>query len=373
MLDEKDTERDEWMKTDNMSSEESSGLKQHVYSLKAENDYLSEEYEKLNDSYKIMEAEFSKFDEENNAHRNTIVILEKEVARRNEILEQYELGNEEIIDESQEKVKQLIDQNLESEQKLDDLQLQYIDVCDYLKDINNAVSGKSPEDEDNEKSSDLSTTQMTEEEIEELYEHILKIHEANKQDMASKIEELELNLEEVKIELSYRESELLDSQISGTQNSASQDDEERRKILRNFKERIDDLTIELKSKNNHIQQLNTDLETRISEVHQLETDKSELESKIDEYDEMDSIDELRNDNNKLQDERDDFHTRLMQAEATIENLQDQKEDELFDIKAMNGQNLQENTTLKARVAKLVKELEDKDSQVVDLRKKLESD
>ena len=75
----------------------------------------------------------------------------------------------------------------------------------------------------------MSANQMSEEELEELYENILNLIQAKKHELESKLEELELELEETKITLENKESELFDSQISGTQTSASQGDEEKEK------------------------------------------------------------------------------------------------------------------------------------------------
>ena len=188
ILEESQIERDEWLRSGTMTEEESSNMKAEIEHLRDENERLKEENLRYTDSYRIMEAEFTQFEEDNNAMRNTIHVLERELMRRNEILEQYELGNDEIIEENQEKVKELIDKNIEVEHKYDDLQSQFVVVCDYLKDIYNTMRSEDnlSNDDDIDKSVDMFGPQMTEEEIEELYNNILNLYQTQKQDMESK-------------------------------------------------------------------------------------------------------------------------------------------------------------------------------------------
>lgn len=125
ILDESQIEREEWMKNGAVSFEESSNIKAEIETFKLENEQLRDENIRIHDSCKIMEAEFTKFDEDNKAMRHTIQVLEKEVTLRNEILEQYEMGNDFMIDETQEKLKDMIERNVQAEQKLEDIQTLY--------------------------------------------------------------------------------------------------------------------------------------------------------------------------------------------------------------------------------------------------------
>ena len=77
ILDESQIERDEWMKSGSMSTEEAESYRAEINELKTENDRLKEENFRFNDSYRIMEAEFTKHDEDNNAMRNTIQVPRK--------------------------------------------------------------------------------------------------------------------------------------------------------------------------------------------------------------------------------------------------------------------------------------------------------
>ena len=348
ILDENQNEREQWMMNGTVNAEEASSLKVELRQYKIENKEMKNEIININDSYKIMEAEFSKFDEENNAQKHTIMILEKEVSRRDEILEQYEQENNEILDENQQKVKDLIDQNLELDQKLTDTETQYSNICDYLKDIYENIKGEDREfnDEDIDKSLDGSITKMTEEEADQLYEDILKLFQSKKQEIETKVEELVLKIEEMSIELSYKESELLDLQISGSQNSGSTDDEERMKIIRTMKEKIDDLTVELRNKNNQIKQLNEDLEARISQIYTVETEKNQLEIKLEEFNDQENIDEIMNENKVLEKENNDLHTQLLALNSKLEDLQDKNEDKIFGIKSQIALKDQEISQLK---------------------------
>ena len=68
--------------------------------------------------------------------------------------------------------------------------------------------------------------------------------------MQSQCKDLELKLKEVDIASQNKESGLLDNKITGTQSFNSQNDQNKRKAMRVLKEKLDDVTNELNSKNN---------------------------------------------------------------------------------------------------------------------------
>ena len=282
ILDESQIEREEWMKNGAVSFEESSNIKAEIETFKLENEQLRDENIRIHDSCKIMEAEFTKFDEDNKAMRHTIQVLEKEVTLRNEILEQYEMGNDFMIDETQEKLKDMIERNVQAEQKLEDIQTLYNNSWDYLKEIYSLIKNNETGigEDDIDKSVEFTITCLTEEEIGELYENILSVYESKKREMINKEEELSLRLEEVKIQLENKENELLDFQITGTQSTSSQEYEDKKKMIRILKEKLDDTQSELRNKDKIIKQLNDDLNAKIESINELISENEELKYSI---------------------------------------------------------------------------------------------
>jgi len=78
----------------------------------------------------------------------------------------------------------------------------------------------------------VSTFHISEEEAEELYENILNLYQTKVNELHIKNEDMELKTRELQIALENKESELLDSQISGTQTSSSLGDETSRETRR---------------------------------------------------------------------------------------------------------------------------------------------
>jgi predicted RNase H-like nuclease (RuvC/YqgF family) len=133
---------------------------------------------------------------------------------------------------------------------------------------------------------------MTEEEAEEVYENILNLYQTKMNDLTSKNEDLELQLQEIRMELDIKESELLDSQISGTQTASSDGDEQKRRMIRSLKEKVDDLSDELKAKNSSIEVLSKELQQKIGEISQLHDESEDLKLKLEEYESNDQNEDL---------------------------------------------------------------------------------
>lgn len=139
-------------------------------------------------------------------------------------------------------------------------------------------------EDDIDKSVEFTITCLTEEEIGELYENILSVYEAKKREMINKEEELSLRLEEVKIQLENKENELLDFQITGTQSTSSQEYEDKKKMIRILKEKLDDTQSELRNKDKIIKQLNDDLNVKIESINELISENEELKYSIENED-----------------------------------------------------------------------------------------
>jgi hypothetical protein len=128
ILDESQTQRDEWMRSGQSNERETEELKAEIDEIRRENDQIRRENEEFGESYRVMEAEFTKYEEDNKSLRHYVQVLEQEVSNRDEILAQYEQGDDFITQENQEKFKELIDKHLETEQQLDDIKSLYITV-----------------------------------------------------------------------------------------------------------------------------------------------------------------------------------------------------------------------------------------------------
>ena len=281
ILDENQSERDKWIHSGTLTAEESSGLKAQIEELNDDNHRLHDELDKTNESYRIIEAEFAKNDQENSAMRHTIQVLEREVAHRNDILEQHEQENDTIVEEYQDRVKTLIDEKIEYEQKYDDLEAKYINVCEYLKEIHNTITNEEYLSTDDEIDKTLdSVANFSQDEADELYEAILNLYENKKQEMQSQCKDLELELEKANIALQNKESELLDNQIAGTQSFNSQNDQNKRKAMRVLKEKLDDVTNELNSKNKHIQQLNNEIQEKLERIVEIEVENEDYKEQL---------------------------------------------------------------------------------------------
>ena len=344
LLDENQSERDEWIRSGTLTAEESSGLKAQIDDLYNENQRLHDELDKTNESYRIIEAEFTKHDQENNAMHHTIQVLEREVAQSNDILEQHEQENDTIVEEYQEKVKTLIDEKIENEQKYEDLETRYINVCEYLKEIHNSVKNEDyySTDDEIEKTLD-SAINFSEEEAEELYESVLNLYENKKQEMQSQCKDLELKLEEANIALQNKESELLDNQITGIQTLNNQEDQNMRKAMRALKEKLDDVSNELNSKNNIIQQLNDEIQDKIDKIAEIEVENEDYKEQLEQsqskyYNILLSnlgnttlVEELRTDISELVNERDNLHSELLKIKSQMNEVERAKNDEIFEL------------------------------------------